>query len=72
MCSVLDVTSNEILEGTDGIGSRSNPSEYELVTKDSDNGRVLTQFLGLEWRKECRAKFSGISRYCRRYREMKG
>ena len=45
ICSVLDVTPNELLEGTDGIGSRSDPSEYILVTKDSEYGRALMQFL---------------------------
>ena len=29
-------------------GSRSNPSEYILATKDSEYGRVLMQFLELE------------------------
>ena len=45
ICSVLDVTPYELLGGTDGIGSRSNPSEYILVTKDSEYGRALMQFL---------------------------
>ena len=34
--------------GANGIGSRSNPSEYILVTKDSEYGRALTQFLELD------------------------
>ena len=42
------VTPYELLGGTDGIGSRSNPSEYILVTKDSEYGRALMQFLELE------------------------
>ncbi len=41
ICSVLDVTLYELLGGTDGIGSRSNPAEYILVTKDSEYGRAL-------------------------------
>ena len=48
ICSVLDVTPYELLGGTDGIGSRSSPSEYILVTKDSEYGRTLMQFLELE------------------------
>ena len=48
ICSVLDVTPYELLGGTDGIGSRSNPSEYILVTKNSEYGRALMQFLELE------------------------
>ena len=48
ICSVLDVTPYELLGATDGIGSRSNPSEYILVTKDSEYGRALMQFLELE------------------------
>ena len=46
--SVLEVTSYKLLGGTDGIGSRSNPSEYILVTKGSEYGRALMQFLELE------------------------
>ena len=48
ICSILDVTPYELLGGTDGIGSRSNPSEYILVTKDSEYGRALMQFFELE------------------------
>ena len=48
ICSVLDVTLYELLGGTDGIGSRSNPAEYILVTKDSEYGRALNWFLELE------------------------
>ena len=33
ICSVLDVTPYELHGGANGIGSRSNPSEYILVTK---------------------------------------
>ena len=69
ICSVLDVTPYELLGGTDGIGSRSNPSEYILVTKDSEYGRALMQFLELE--KGMQAGFSGICRRCRIYREKR-
>lgn len=71
ICSVLDVTPYELHGGANGIGSRSNPSENILVTKDSEYGRALMQFLELEWRKEGRAGFSGICRHCWRYGEKK-
>ena len=48
ICGVLDVTLYELLGGTDGIGSMSDPSEYILVTKDFEYGRALMQFLELE------------------------
>ena len=38
ICSVLEVTPYELLGGTDGIGSRNNPSEYNLVNMDSECG----------------------------------
>ena len=40
ICSVLDVTPYELLGGTDGVGCRSNPSEYILVTKDAEYVRA--------------------------------
>ena len=45
---MLDVTPYELHGGANGIGSRNNPSEYILVTKDSEYGRALMQFLELE------------------------
>ena len=48
ICSVLDVTPYELHGGANGIGSRSNPSENILVTKDSEYGRALMQFFELE------------------------
>ena len=69
ICSVLDVTLNELLGGTDGIGSRSNPSEYILVATNSEYGRALMKFLN--WRKEYRAEFkvfAGIVRDIERRR----
>ena len=47
ICGVFDVTLYELLGGSDGIGSGSDPSEYILVTKDSKYG-TLMQFLELE------------------------
>ena len=57
ICSVLDVTPYELLGEIDGIGSRSNPSEYILATKDSKYGRALMQFLELE--KEMQGRLLG-------------
>lgn len=37
-----------MLVGANRIGSRSNPSEYILATKDSEYGRALMQFLEME------------------------
>ena len=48
ICNVLNVTPYELLGGTDGNGGRSNPSDYILVTKDSEYGRALMQFLELD------------------------
>ena len=48
ICSVLDVSPYELLGGTDGTGSRSKPSDYILVTKESEYGRALVQFLELD------------------------
>ena len=45
---------NELLGGTDGIGSRSNPFVYTWVTKDSEYERALVQFLELEKRMQGR------------------
>lgn len=38
------VTPYELFGGTDGIGSRSNPSEYILATKDFEYGRAVMHF----------------------------
>ena len=44
ICSVLDAAPYELLGGTDGIGSWSNPSEYILATKDFEYGRAVMHF----------------------------
>ena len=48
ICNVLNVTPYELLGGTDGNGGRSKPSDYILITKDSEYGRALMQFLELD------------------------
>ena len=48
ICRVLDVTPYELLGGTDGIGSRSNPSEMILIDKNSEYGSAVMEFLALD------------------------
>ena len=36
ICEVLEVTPYELLAGTDGVGSRSNPSDVLLIDKNSE------------------------------------
>ena len=63
------MTPYELLGGTDGIGNRSNPFEYILVTKDSEYGRALMQFPELEKGMQsqifrCLQALSEIQHYC--------
>ena len=48
ICRVLDVTPYELLGGTDGVGSRSNPSEMLLIDKNSEYGGAVMDFLALD------------------------
>ena len=48
ICEVLNVTPYELLGGTDGVGSRSNPSEVLLVEKESELGKVICEFLSMD------------------------
>ena len=41
ICNVLDVTPYELLGGTDGVGSRSNPSDMILIDKNSGSGSAI-------------------------------
>jgi len=47
ICEVLEVTPYELLGGTDGEGTRSNPSECIIVDKNSENGRFICEFLAM-------------------------
>ena len=47
ICNVLDVTPYEPLGGTDGVGSRSNPSD-KLIDKNSEYGGAIMDFLALD------------------------
>ena len=44
ICNVLNVTPYELLGGTDGVGNRSNPSDFILVEKNSELGRSILTF----------------------------
>ena len=46
--AVLDVTPYELLGGTDGVGSRSNPSDMILIDKNSEYGSAIMDFLALD------------------------
>ena len=48
ICEVLNVTPYELLGGTDGVGNRSNPSEVLLVEKESEQGKVICEFLSMD------------------------
>ncbi|MCR4764456.1 MAG: helix-turn-helix domain-containing protein [Lachnospiraceae bacterium] len=48
ICETLGVTPYELLSGTEGEGSRSNPSEMMLIDKNSENGRVICEFLSMD------------------------
>ena len=47
ICNVLEVTPYELLGGTDGVGSRSNPSDMILIDKNSEYSSVIMDFLSL-------------------------
>ena len=42
------MTPHELLAGTDGVGSRSNPSDVLLIDKNSEYGWGLMEFLALD------------------------
>ena len=42
------MTPYELLAGTDGVGSRSNPFDVLLIDKNSEYGRVLMELLALD------------------------
>ena len=48
ICNVLDVTPYELRGGTDGVGSRSNPSDMILIDKNSEYGSARMDFLALD------------------------
>ena len=48
ICEVLEVTPYELLGGTDGKGSRSNPSSLILIEKNSEVGRAVIDYLNMD------------------------
>ena len=48
ICEVLGVTPYELLGGTDGVGSRSNPAEFLLIDKQSELGQAAVEFLSMD------------------------
>ena len=48
ICQVLDVSPLELLEGTEGEGVRSRPSDMLLIDKNSEYGKVICDFLSLD------------------------
>lgn len=66
ICNVLNVSPYELLGGTDVVGSRSNPSEFILVEKNSEIGESLMTFYSLDREKQGR-----ILGYMKALSEMK-
>ncbi|MBR2188696.1 MAG: helix-turn-helix transcriptional regulator [Eubacterium sp.] len=48
ICEQLDVTPYELLSGTDGEGTRSNPSDVMIIRKDSEVGRLVVDFMEVD------------------------
>ena len=48
ICDVLGVTPYELLGGTDGEGTRSNPSEVIVVEKNSEYGELFCEILTMD------------------------
>ena len=66
ICNVLNVSPYELLGGTDVVGTRSNPSEFILVEKNSEIGESLMTFYSLDREKQGR-----ILGYMKALSEMK-
>lgn len=50
ICKVLNVTPEWLLSGIDADGTRSNPVDYYIVDKDSDQGRLIEAFNEMQGR----------------------
>lgn len=48
ICDVLGVTPYELLSGTDGEGTRSRPSEFLIIDKNTEKGQALVEFMSLD------------------------
>jgi transcriptional regulator with XRE-family HTH domain len=47
ICEALSVTSEELLSGTEGTGSRNNPSDRYVIKKDTELGQFITDYQNL-------------------------
>ena len=54
ICEVLGVTPYELLSETEGTGKRSNESEIVILEKNSEAGKVMTEYLGMDEKKQQR------------------
>ena len=48
ICEVLSVTPYELLGGTEGEGMRSNPSDVMVISKDSEIGGLVMDYLRMD------------------------
>ena len=48
ICEVLSVTPYELLGGTEGEGMRSNPSDVVVISKDSEIGGLVKDYLQMD------------------------
>lgn len=69
ICEVLNVTPYELLGGTDGIGSRSNPSEVIIVDKDSEMGQLVTGYSNMD--KELQGRVFGYMKALQELEEQR-
>ena len=65
ICETLNVTPYELLGGTDGEGKRSNRAEVILVDKESEEGKLIIEYMSLD--QESRGRILG---YMKALREL--
>ena len=66
ICETLNVTPYELLGGTDGEGKRSNRAEVILVDKESEEGKLIIEYMSLD--QESRGRILG---YMKALRDLK-
>lgn len=53
ICEVLDVTPEELLSGVEDNDGRSKKQDYIVISRDSDIGRIVEEYSGLDqWRRQ--------------------
>ncbi|MBP5291176.1 MAG: helix-turn-helix transcriptional regulator [Lachnospiraceae bacterium] len=67
ICNVLGVSPYELLGGTEGEGRRSAPSEVIIVEKNTEDGKVISDYLSLD--KDLQGRLIG---YMKALKELKG